>query len=463
MVNNIVSVAVTQTIAPQPNTLQQTGAIISQGGTTAATNSLTLLTQYSSLTSILANPLSISGLVWAGGTVTATTTVPHNLTVSQTYYLTIQGALPTAYNGTYACAIASANTFTYTLAVNPGTATATGTWVSSTQVELQQMATTFFAQGSGVPIYVLELGLGSVTAGVSSLTNWLNNNQQVVYAFVVPREWDANAAFLTLIASYENTTALTYFWVTTTNATYASYTAQMKDVFAVIEAPGVASSLPAGEFSIAAMVWNQLNINPSSTNLVAPFAFTFLYGVTPYPLTGNQTLFANWKAAGVNWVGTGAQGGISTAIVYWGTYMGAIPLNYWYAVDWLQINISLNMNNAVINGSNDPQNPLYLNQAGINTLQAVGASTLSSAISFGMLLGQVVQSELSGAAYAAALAIGTFAGQAVLNAVPFVSYYTVNPGQYATGTYNGFACTVTPLRGFTSITFYVNVTNFVAL
>jgi hypothetical protein len=120
------------------------------------------------------------------------------------------------------------------------------------------------------------------------------------------------------------------------------------------------------------------------------------------------------------------------------------------------------MSNAVINGSNNPQNPLYLNQDGINRIQAVGASTLSSAITFGLLLGKVVQTELDGPSYSAALSANTFAGQAVINAVPFVAYYTASPSDYATGTYNGFSATVTPLRGFQSITFNINVTSFAA-
>lgn len=459
MTNNIVNLSVSQTIAAAPNLLQQTGAFISQGGTTAAANSLTLLTQASTLTSVLAPPLALSTLTWAGGVVTATAAVAHGLTVSQVYYLTIAGALPAGYNGNYACTITSTTQFTFTLLSNPGTETSPGTWASATRGELQQMTNTFFGQGSNTPIYVLELGYGSVNTGVASLTTWISNNLQTVYAFLVPREWDNNAAFLALIPLYESPTSLLYFWVTTTNTTYTSYTVNMKNVVTWIEAPAI----PATEFSAASGLWVTLSYNPSSSNLVSPFAFSFVYGVTPYPLTGNQTLFANWKAAGVNWIGTGAEGGISNTLVLWGTTMDTNPFNYWYAVDWVQINENLQISNAVINGSNNPQNPLYLDQQGINTLQAVGASVLASAVTFGLLLGTVVQSELNGPSYAAALAAGTFAGQAVINAVPFVPYYTANPGQYAQGIYNGLSCTITPLRGFTSITFYVNVTNIVAL
>lgn len=457
--NQIVTISVTQTIAPSPATLQQTGALISQGGTTGAVNSLTLLTQASDLTGILATPLALSTLNWSGGLVTATSATPHNLVVSQVYYLTIAGAIPIGYNGTYACTVTTTTQFTYALASNPGSETAAGTWASGTQTQLQQMVTTFFAQGSSVPVYVLELGLGSVNAGVATFTTWLNNNLATAYVYLMPREWDNNVAFLALLATWESPTSKTYFWVTTTNATYTSYLPTMKDVVWNIEAPVI----PANEFSLAAPFWQLLHTNPSPINKVAPFSFRYLFGVTPYPIVGNGALFTAWKAAGGNWIGTGFEGGISNAIWLYGTTADGRPLNYWYSVDWLIINIDRNMSAAIINGSNNTQNPLYLDQAGINALQAVGASTLASAVTFGLLLGTVVQSELNASAYVEALENGAFAGQAVINAVPFPAYFAANPSDFATGTYNGFSATVTPLRGFTQITFFINVTDFVAV
>jgi hypothetical protein len=460
MSNQIVTLNVTQTVAPAPSTLQQTGAFISQGGTTAAVNSLTLLTQASDLTAVLAAPLALTSLMWSTGVTTATTTAPHGYTVSQVVYLTIAGAVPAAFNGNYACTITGASTFTYAIASNPGNETTPGTYTPSTQVELQQQVATFFGQGAAVPIYILELGAGSVNAGVTALTTWINNNLNTVYAFLVPREWDGNASFISLIAQFTSTTSKVYFWITTTNATYSLYdAANYKAAFTLIEAPAIGVM----EFTLAAVLWVTLNYNPSSTNQVPPLAFAYVYGVTAYPTVGNQTLFAQWKTAGVNIIKVGSEGGITNTCVFWGTTMDNNPFNYWYSADWVQINIDLDLSNAVINGSNNPQAPLYLNQQGINTLQAVGAATLSSAVTFGLLLGTVVQTELTGPTYAAALDAGTFAGQAVLNAVPFVPYFTANPSDYGTGTYNGFACTITPLRGFTSITFYVHLTNIVAL
>jgi hypothetical protein len=115
------------------------------------------------------------------------------------------------------------------------------------------------------------------------------------------------------------------------------------------------------------------------------------------------------------------------------------PFNYWYAIDWLVINVSLSLSAAVINGSNTPTNPLYYNQAGINILQKTAQATVNSGITYGMIL-----------------------SPATVTAVPFTTYIAENPGDYATGTYSGLACTFTPARGFTAITIALTATNIPA-
>jgi len=112
------------------------------------------------------------------------------------------------------------------------------------------------------------------------------------------------------------------------------------------------------------------------------------------------------------------------------------PFNYWYCVDWLSINVAQALSAAIINGSNLPTNPLYYNQAGINTLQKVAQATVNNGISFGLIL-----------------------SPANVVATPFTTYVTQHPGDYATGTYNGLSLTFVPLRGFSSITIYLTASN----
>lgn len=459
MANPIVNITVNIIAAPLPNNLQQMGAIISQGGTDLAAGNSSVITQPSDLTAIAPTPLALTSLAWAGGVVTATTAAPHGIPNASVLGLTIAGTTPVAYSGAFQATITGASTFTYPLAANPGTTPATvpGTYVPSDSAELVTQVATFFAQGSQQAVYVLELGPGSTAEGVASLATYLTNNPGEFYRFLLPREWANEATLLPLIALYESTTSKVYFHVTATLGNYTNFTSLMKSAFVFIESPNAS---PLTEFGAAWPFWVMLQYRPSPTNKVTPLAFSFGTGITPYPTKGNSALFATLKAAHVNWAGTGAEGGISTIILFWGTTMDGRDGIFWYAVDWSQINIDLNISNAVINGSNDPINPLDYDQNGINRLQAVAASTLSSGVSFGLFTGTVSQTELDGATFDVNQANGVYDGQLVINAIPFAIYATSNPSDPSEGIYNGFSAIITTARGFITIGFTINVTDF---
>ena len=433
---NIVNVVVTQQVASAPSQLQQTGAFVSQGGTTLSAGSTQLLSQLSDLTSILRPASAISAIEWDTNEVTVTTTAAHGIPSGDTVQIAIAGVVPAGYNGTFAGTATGTNTVTYPLTTNPGTETTLGTLQLNSAIELAAMGNTFFAQGATVPVYVLELGADTVANGVTALSLYIEENvgnttsspTPQFYSYLLPTEWDVSEAQV-MAAQYEGTTAQVYFYVTTTLGTYTGWKG-IKSVFAAVQSP----SAPAVEFSLAAMYWASLAYNPSASNLAHPFEYTYLYSVTPYALSNSQqaTLLVN----GLSWVGTGAQGGISNTLIEGGTFMDLNPLNYWYCVDWLAINVSQALAAAIINGSNLPTNPLYYNQAGINTLQKVAQATVNNGISFGLIL-----------------------SPATVNATSFNTYVAQHPGDYATGTYNGLSLTFVPLRGFSSITIYLTASN----
>lgn len=521
----IVIVNVTQTIAPAPNLLQETGALISQGGTNTEPDTLSLLTQPADFTPLAVSALALTSLSWtpaesgtvssgtySTGTVTLTTSAPHGLSpgnavtvsvatgtgsfaaingtytcdagttgstiiytiaigltmtitgasfnsngplvnattaaphgfpLASTFEIVIAGVAPSGYNGTYLATVTGLSTFTYPLTSNPGSVTTEGTYVPVSASEVLSMVTTYFAQGFAQAVYVLELGPTTAVQGIANLQAYLIANppqdwtavDPTLYSVVVPRSWDAQATFLDLIADYESTTGLFYFFVTTTLSTYTNYTNLMKDVIALIEAPVISPT----EFTIASIFHVWIGYDPSSISAVTPFAFSEVAGVTPYPTKGNAALRQTLKTANVNIIGTGAEGGISNTILLWGTTMDGHDATYWYSVDWVQININLDLSNAIINGSNDPQAPLFYDQAGINTLQAVAQATMTRGVQFGLVLPPVQ-----------------------VMAVPFAQYVEQNPSDYPEGIYKGLAVSYTPQRGFIEIVFNVNVTEFPA-
>ena len=444
----IVTVKVSQTSAPTPSTLQSTGFILSQGGTNLAAGTTGLLTQLSDLTPIVEAVVAITSISWASGL--ATVTVPAGTlpaASAEPIAVVISGATPAGYNGTVQATVTGATTFTYPLATSPGTATAPGVLVVGDAPELLAQLTTFYAQGNDIAVYVLELGAGSPAQGVAALTTYLTANPASTnaglpgaptapYLILVPREWDGEATFLPLIAQYEALTSGLYFYVTTTIATYSRYTNLMKCVVAVVEAPGV--NVAGGlEFSAAAFFQVELSYAPSTIQRITPYCYGFLYGVTPYPVKGNSALLTTLAAAAINYVATGYEGGISTAMIYPGMTKDGRPVNYWYAVDWARINGELDLANEVINGSNNPQAPLDYDQPGVNRLQARAQGTMTRGVTYGIILSPVT-----------------------VTAVPFVPYVTANESDFKTGTYKGIGVSFSPARGFQNITFQMNVTDF---
>lgn len=429
---NIVNVSVTQQVAPAPSTLQRTGAFVSQGATTLTTGSVQLLTQLSDLTSILQGSFTVSTMTWSstgGGTVSVTTSSAHGIPSGETIQAIIAGVTPAGYNGTFAITSTGTTTFTYSLASNPGSVTTQGAITYEDVQELVAMATTFFAQGNSQAVYVLELGVGTPALGVTALTSYIANPTVKFYSYLLPKTWDTEPTAQTMVNAFAGTTKQTYFYVTSTLATYSGWE-NKKAAFVTLQSPFA----PVTEFSAAAIFYVTLNYNPNASNLAHPLAFSYVYGVTPYALTNSQQ--TTLKAAHMNWIGTGAEGGISNTIIFWGYFSDGNPFNYWYSVDWTSINVEISLANAIINGSNNTINPLYFNQAGVNTLQKVAQATVNNGIAFGLIL-----------------------SPANVQAVPFVTYIAQNPSDYATGTYNGLSLTFVPARGFEQITIYLTASN----
>lgn len=432
MSNNIVDCTVYQQVAPAPNLLQQTGAFVSQGGTTLTAGTYSLLTQLSDLTSLLKTPLTITSIVWASNVVTVTTAAAHTIPAGDTVLGTISGATPTGYDGTFACTYVSTTSFTYPLTTNPGTETVAGFFTLNAVNELASMGNTFFGQGAIQAVYVYELGTGTAAQGVTALSAYLASPSLRFYRYLWPVEWDTEPTAPTLAKQYESTTSRVYFHQQTTPATYTNWTSvPIKSMYLTLESP----SAPSAEFSGAADFYVQLATSPGSTSLVAPLSFRFVSGVTPYTtLTGPQ--ITTFTAAGLNWIGTGAEGGISNTLIINGQMGDLNPWNYWYGVDWTQIQCDLNLSNYIINGSNNPTNPVYFDQPGINGGQKKLQQTVNNGVSFGMIN----------------------AG-ATVTAVPFSTYVAQNPGDYAIGRYAGYAVTIVPKRGFKKIVFTIVASN----
>lgn len=423
----IVNLNTSVTAAPQPITVQQTGAIPSTGGTTLTTNAKQYCATLAQVTAILAAPLPLASLSWAAGTVTATTAAAIGLATGETFTVVIAGAAPAGFNGTYVATVTGAETFTYAIASNPGTETAPGTYTPPDAGFLIDTATTWFAQGNQVGITVVELGAqASNAAAITALQTWITNydNPQAIYSWLTPGSWDVDqsAALNTLAGNYSSATGCRYFFVTTTQAHLSAYTS--KAVFAVVPSPTQA----VAEHQAAAFMYQWNVNNPGPANQLAPMSFRFLLGITPWSQSGNSAAINSILSANGNLALVAAEGGLSNIALYDGMTMDGNQASAWYGIDWVQLQAKQALAAAVINGSNQ-QPPLLYDQHGINTLQQVAQRIANNAVAYGC------------------------ANTAVVSAVPFSTYIAQNPNDYGNGIYNGLSCTMTAQNGFLSITF----------
>lgn len=352
-----------------------------------------------------------------------------------TFTVIIAGALPAGYNGTFVATITSTTTFTYPLVSSPGNETNAGTYTQPGVGFLIDAFTTHFAQGNQVGLTVVELGSqASNAAAISALQTWITNydTPQSIYSFVVPGAWDVDqsVALNALASNYSSASGRRYFFVTTTQAHLSAY-AGNKAVFAVVPSP----TAQAAEHQAAAFMYNWLVNNPGPANKLAPMAFRFLFGITPWTQQGNGIAINNVLSANGNLALVAAEGGLSNIAAYDGLTMDGNQGSVWYGIDWVQINVKQALAAAIINGSNQ-QPPLLYDQSGINTLQQIAQRVANNAVAYGC------------------------ANTATVTSVPFATYTAQNPNDYGNGVYNGLACTMTAQNGFLSITFNLDVVQF---
>jgi hypothetical protein len=97
----------------------------------------------------------------------------------------------------------------------------------------------------------------------------------------------------------------------------------------------------------------------------------------------------------------------------------------------------------------------------VNTLQSKTNGTAAQGVANGLAVGPVNSYSLTSAAFTALLQSGNAPLGVLTNAVPFASYVALNPNDYPIGKYAGLSISYTPARGFQSIVFNINVSNFI--
>jgi len=453
--------------------------------------------------------ITVGGATFSGGVAADTLTIQGTaitfVAASPTGNQVLVGALAanTAQNlQTFLAASIDANLYLLTYSLTGSVITAT-----SKLAGIAGNAYTLVKSSAGITLSGATLaggGTNTIAGGVADLNTFLTNNPGIYYAALCPDNWATDASFATFLNNYTSMVSRFYaFFHVTGDASFTGTIASTTLTVSAIASGHIAIGSPitgagvtagtvvtglltgyggVGTYTVnniqtigsepmacvnnysqflgiksavmrikapldaittspaADMFALVLGSNPSETNKLAPFAFRYIYGSVAYPLTPLDA--TNLKAAYVNYTDTGAEGGLpNVKTLKWGTTGDGRDFSYWYAVDWVQTNLHLDLANEIINGSNNAINPLYYNQQGINRLQNRAQQTANRAVNYGMLLSTALTP--------------------IVNAIDFIAYTTATPSDYAIGEYGGLSLSAVPARGFKTINFALNITDFV--
>lgn len=425
----IVNLTAVLTVAPEPSQLQQSGAFVSVGGTTLTTGTYLYCAQLSALqavlqtsgsgnqvelntmgTSFFAQGQSVGVYVLELGTQTSGAAGMEALNdwITDNPGIFYAYLLPAAWDNTsevVGSVIITSGGSGYTSAPTvafSGGGGGTGAAGTATIANGAVTGVTITNPGAGytsAPTITFTGGSGTGAAGTVNLASELN-----------------------IVASnYANPTGRTYFFVTTTVANVATYQPN-KSVYAFVPSPTATSQ----EFGAAAHFYQWLVNNPGPASQLAPMAYRFLSGVTPWPVTGYTANIQTVLSAYGNINLVPPQGGITNTCIFKGTTSDGSQSSWWYGIDWYQITVTNDLADEVVNGSNQ-EPPLLYDQNGINQLAGIAQRDLNTAISYGCALSGTV------------------------TAATFAAYTSANPANYKAGIYQGLGVNIVGQNGFLTV------------
>lgn len=263
---------------------------------------------------------------------------------------------------------------------------------------------------------------------VELLSTYITSNPSRNYLYVLGPTDSLDTGLESFISNYDSYTSYTYFLLTLP-AVRATAFGNHKAAINFIPSDSTATN----EMGAAAVAYMFSSASPSATAQIKPFNLRYVTGVTEYAEPGDSAL-QSLVGTNVNVVIPATAGGIEQNMLLGGQCSDGNAINLWYGADYASLNVTQDLTNELIVGSNDDTQPLKYSQLGISRLLARAQQSLGNAISVGAILGPVD-----------------------VSAIGFADYVAANPSDYQEGIYNGITFTVTPARGFAAITYAMTV------
>ncbi len=380
--------------------------------------------------------------------------------------------------------------------------------------ELSNMASTYFAQGSGNGVYVLELGVDTnLVAQVTALSTWIANNPGVFYAYLTPADWDSATSVSSVTitdggSGYTTSPTVTFSAATGGGVTaLGSATINSSGVVTSVNitnpgyypnqtAPTVTFSAPTSGTTATGTVTVGNALNTLGGQYSSNTGKTYFVGTTTAgtisQYSANKALImvvdaptapsTEFTAAAVLY-----QIGINNPSAT--NQLAPMQYRYLYGVTpWVQNSANNTTINAILTAYGNivlvpPQGGIsnaclfkgttmsgvqFSNWYGVDWFQFNSQGNVSDAVIEGsnsnppLLYNQPGINALAGIAASTGddgVSFGCLSA-ATVTAIPFATYIAANPNDYGNGVYNGLQASATAQNGFLTITFNINVSEF---
>lgn len=425
----LVSLTESVTTAGVPSTLQKTVALVSFGATQLSSGTRQLVTN-NTFTAFQSKLTSGSWLLPALTTLFAQgSTSVYVLELGTPGTVTQATGTATVTNGVITAAEVTEPGGGYTVTPKVTvTGSGTGAIITASLSNGEVSGLTIQDGGTGYTDGATLTINAPTSPRVDLLSAYLEANLLRNYLYVLGPVDSLDNDLESLIANYDGYTSYTYFLLTLPASRATAFGSHKACILFI-----PSDSAPDTEMGTTSVAYMFSSISPSATAPIKPFNLRYVTGVTEYAQPGDAAL-QDLVGTNVNVVIPATAGGIDKNMLLGGQCSDGNAIGLWYGADYASLNVTQDLNNELIVGSNDDASPLKYNQLGISRLLARAQQSLTNAVSVGAILGPIT-----------------------VSAVGFADYVAANPSAYEEGIYDGISFTITPARGFAAISYVMTV------
>ena len=304
----------------------------------------------------------------------------------------------------------------------------------------------YFGQNNAGSAIVLETTGADVPAAVANLATYITTANKRVYKYSVPNTFYNEATFATLVGTYTGLAlSSSQYFSSEINTTplpsvdpiFAAFK-DKRNYMGFFPSPTITEAVDGAITGIlASPVYNV-----SATNLFTQVSNKLCNNITPNDTLPKAT-YIDLAENNVIWVQTVA----TQVVVAGGTYLDNTGWEYYYSSDLLQFNMENAVQQALINGANNPLQRIAYDNAGVLTLKSVIEGSVRNLVAAG-----------GATDFGTGLDVNNvIVGSGEINYIPYAIYRRDNYVNYTEGKYDAYSLAIDITRFILQVTINIQL------